>query len=268
MVAKDLLKRAEDHAEVVLPPMSGRLAHVGGIAASADNVAKLLKNNQRNEVVIAAWLPDVGYGPRVRDSRLHPLGGAAFLRILGFPEHDVHTPPTRRYICLMLKKARTWWGRWWHRVAGSILFLLALGVTIFTASAASRTEPASGELSVSLVLLAGLFQLFSVALFSRSGRPDGVHAGASVRRLVNLTIRTQELSRAAQDAKGQDTAGMRFALTDLSARLNYIAQDTLASVEDWTSFNHSAERKADEIERRAAADETVMVKEGDGDESN
>lgn len=75
-----------------------------------------------------------------------------------------------------------------------------------------------------------------------------------MRRLVNLTQRTQDLSLSAEQAKVMDTSTMRNTLTDLSARLNYIAQDTLASVEDWTSFNPAAERKAVEMNRQAASD--------------
>lgn len=72
-----------------------------------------------------------------------------------------------------------------------------------------------------------------------------------MRRLVNLTYRTQDLSVSAQSAKSMDTATMRNTLMDLSARLNYIAEDTLASVEDWTSFNGAAERKANELNQNA-----------------
>jgi len=125
--------------------------------------------------------------------------------------------------------------------------LLALSTTIYTAANASREQPPTSEFSVLLVLLAGAFQLGSIALFSRSGRPDDTHSEASVRRLVNLTYRTQALSNSAQEAKGMDVATMRSALLDLSARLNYIAEDTLASVEDWTSFNGAAERKVNEM---------------------
>lgn len=139
-------------------------------------------------------------------------------------------------------------------MGGAILFVLAFVTTIFTAATASRADPPTGEFSVMLVLLAGAFQLGSVALFSRSGRPDNTHAEASVRRLVTLTQRTQDLSLSAEQAKAMDTATMRNTLTDLSARLNYIAQDTLASVEDWTSFNAAAERKAVEMNRLAAQD--------------
>ena len=141
-----------------------------------------------------------------------------------------------------------------HRVLGSLLLLLAFGVIVYTAAASSRTEPPSGELSVALVVLAGILQLGSVAMFAKSGKPDEVHAAAAARRLVNLTIRTQALSRAAEQAKGQDVASMRVALTEMSARLNYIAEDTFASVEDWTSFNHAAQIKVAELDDRAAAE--------------
>lgn len=153
----------------------------------------------------------------------------------------------------MRRKLSEWSSRWGHSALGSLLFLLAFGVVAYTAAASSRTEPPSGELSVALVVLAGLFQLGSLAMFTKSGKPHETHASASVRRLVNLTIRTQQLSRAAEQAKGQDTASMRVALTEMSARLNYIAEDTFASVEDWTSFNHAAKTTVAEFNDRAAA---------------
>ena len=81
-----MITRAKGVAEVELASMSGRLAHVNGIAATADKVASSLLCDQRNEVVAAAWLHDVGYGPRVRNSGFHPLDGAAFLRSEGFPD--------------------------------------------------------------------------------------------------------------------------------------------------------------------------------------
>jgi len=109
-------------------------------------------------------------------------------------------------------------------------------------------------MNVVLVVLAGLLQLGSVALFSSSGKPDPSHAQASVRRLVALTIRTQDLSTSAEAAKDLPLNQMRSALTGLSARLNYIAQDTLASVEDWTSFNDSAKAKVEEMDKLAETD--------------
>ena len=86
MVAKDLITRAKDVAEVELASMRDRLAHVNGVAATADKVANALLRDQRDEVIAAAWVHDIGYGPRVRNSRFHPLDGAAFLSSESFPE--------------------------------------------------------------------------------------------------------------------------------------------------------------------------------------
>lgn len=160
------------------------------------------------------------------------------------------------------------WSRWRHRVLGSILLLLAFVVVAYTAAASSRTEPPSGELSVALVVVAGILQLGSVAMFAKSGKPDEVHAAASARRLVNLTIRTQDLSRAAEQAKGQDVASMRVALTEMGARLNYIAEDTFASVEDWTAFNHAAQIKVAELDDRAAGEALADSREEPVDGTN
>lgn len=167
-----------------------------------------------------------------------------------------------------MRKASERWSRWKHRVLGGFLLLLAFSVMVYTAAASSRTDPPSGELSVALVVLAGILQFGSVAMFAKSGKPDEVHAAASARRLVNLTIRTQELSRAAEQAKGQDVASMRFALTELSARLNYIAEDTFASVEDWTSFNHAAQTKVAELDDRAASEAITDSRKEPADETH
>ena len=85
-MAEDLIARAKDVAEAELASMVSRLAHVSGVAATADTVATSLLRDQRDEVIAAAWLHDVGYGPRVRNSGFHPLDGAAFLRSEGFPD--------------------------------------------------------------------------------------------------------------------------------------------------------------------------------------
>ena len=85
-MANDLITRAKDVAEEALASTGDRLAHVRGVAATADKAANSLLCDQRDEVIAAAWLHDVGYGPRVRNSGFHPLDGAAFLRSEGFPD--------------------------------------------------------------------------------------------------------------------------------------------------------------------------------------
>lgn len=150
----------------------------------------------------------------------------------------------------MVKKLREVWKSWGYRIAGGLLFLLAFATTIFMATTASRDEPPSAEMSGLLALLTGIFQIGSIAMFSRNGRPDDTHSESSVRRLLSLASRTQELSISAQEAKGTDAGTMRSSLVDLSARLNYIARDAFECVEDWIAFNSAAERKVRELNQQ------------------
>ncbi len=42
--------------------------------------------DDRDLLVAAAWLHDIGYGARVRDTGFHPLDGARFLQANGWPD--------------------------------------------------------------------------------------------------------------------------------------------------------------------------------------
>lgn len=103
-----------------------------------------------------------------------------------------------------------------------------------------------------MVVLSSALNLASLWLFAQNGRADPTHAEASVSGLVRLAYRTEGLSQSAVTARDASAADMRIALTEMSAQLNYIAQDVLASVEDWTSFNDAAERKVRDLNRLAA----------------
>ena len=58
-----------------------RWRHVQGVAARAVAVSQSRRGD--DPVVSAAWLHDVGYAPRARDSGLHALDGARYLVGLG-----------------------------------------------------------------------------------------------------------------------------------------------------------------------------------------
>jgi len=150
-----------------------------------------------------------------------------------------------------LESLRLWWFQYWRRVVGSVLLLAGVGITVYVAFSASRTEPPSAAESVAFVALAALLQLASVFLFAQNGKPDAVHAGASVSRLVQLTVRSEELSRVAQLSKDKTASEMRVALIEMSAQLRYVAEDALACVDDWTAFNPDAKRKVDELTKLA-----------------
>lgn len=66
-------------ARSLLAEQSRRWAHVQGVARCAAEL-------QMNPVVVtAAWLHDIGYSPEVKDTGMHAIDGAAYLRERGWP---------------------------------------------------------------------------------------------------------------------------------------------------------------------------------------
>jgi hypothetical protein len=56
------------------------LKHVVGVVTKASWVASLLEEPDRQHLIAAAWVHDIGYSPRLRRTGLHQLDGAAFVR--------------------------------------------------------------------------------------------------------------------------------------------------------------------------------------------
>ena len=69
--------RAARYLEVPLPR---RWAHVQGVADRAQVAASLFGHTERELLVSAALLHDVGYSPEIVDTGFHPLDGARALR--------------------------------------------------------------------------------------------------------------------------------------------------------------------------------------------
>jgi HD superfamily phosphodiesterase len=59
-----------------------RWAHVQGVVRQAQEVAAILPAEER-EVLVAAYLHDLGYGPALIQTGFHALDGARHLRVLG-----------------------------------------------------------------------------------------------------------------------------------------------------------------------------------------
>lgn len=75
--------KAEDLAELKLAgPLPRRWRHVRSVARRARWVAETLSLS--DDLIIAAWLHDIGYAPDLVETGFHPLDGARFLRRLGF----------------------------------------------------------------------------------------------------------------------------------------------------------------------------------------
>ena len=71
--------------ELLAESLPVRWRHVQGVARAAAEIAEGLAVD-RDSVIAAAWLHDIGYAPAVVDSGFHPLDGARHLRRAGWPE--------------------------------------------------------------------------------------------------------------------------------------------------------------------------------------
>jgi putative nucleotidyltransferase with HDIG domain len=68
----------------LLHDLPERWQHTTGVAQRADELATQL-GEDRDLVVTAAWLHDIGYSEAARDTGFHPLDGARYLRDHGWP---------------------------------------------------------------------------------------------------------------------------------------------------------------------------------------
>jgi hypothetical protein len=76
----ELVTWAEEVARDLLEiPLPRRWAHTQGVAATARGLAPVLGAGAEL-VEASAWLHDIGYAPRLRDTGFHPLDGARYLR--------------------------------------------------------------------------------------------------------------------------------------------------------------------------------------------
>jgi len=71
-------------AGVLLRDLPDRWAHTIGVARTADRVAGTVHPAQRELLLVAAWLHDIGYSRAVEETGFHPLDGAAYLRRHGW----------------------------------------------------------------------------------------------------------------------------------------------------------------------------------------
>lgn len=74
---------AEDHARRLLSPLGRRWRHAEAVAARARSLASRLVPEDRDVLVAAAYLHDIGYAPEIAVTGFHPLNGARHLRALG-----------------------------------------------------------------------------------------------------------------------------------------------------------------------------------------
>lgn len=74
-----LVDAAREHASDLLGTSSERWRHSLGVAERAAEIATTVPPADRPLLVASAWLHDIGYAERLRDTGFHPYDGAAFL---------------------------------------------------------------------------------------------------------------------------------------------------------------------------------------------
>jgi putative nucleotidyltransferase with HDIG domain len=77
---------AEDLVRTLLPVGDERWQHTAGVAAQARFFARTVAPAERELLVAAAWLHDIGYAPELHETGFHPLDGARYLDRLGWPK--------------------------------------------------------------------------------------------------------------------------------------------------------------------------------------
>jgi HD superfamily phosphodiesterase len=78
-----LTEWAGGYAEELLAPLGDRWAHVQGVVRQAREVAAILPAEEREVLIAAAYLHDLGYAPPLVQTGFHALDGARHPRALG-----------------------------------------------------------------------------------------------------------------------------------------------------------------------------------------
>ena len=71
-----LIPEARDLVGRILEDDPERLTHCAGVAARAQALVATVPQSAADTLVASAWVHDIGYGSRLRDSGFHPLDGA------------------------------------------------------------------------------------------------------------------------------------------------------------------------------------------------
>ena len=78
-----LVDWAAEHAEQLLAPLSNHWAHSSAVANRARLIAKAFPAQDREQLIAAAYLHDIGYAPELRRTGCHAIDGASHLRKAG-----------------------------------------------------------------------------------------------------------------------------------------------------------------------------------------
>ena len=83
VIRMDLVAWSAEEAKERLLEIGNRWAHTQGVVARAQALAQTVPPADREVLLAAAYVHDIGYAPDVRDTGFHPLDGARWLRLRG-----------------------------------------------------------------------------------------------------------------------------------------------------------------------------------------
>lgn len=86
----ELAQRAAEIAEHFVAPLGRRWLHVQAVAARAAELSPAVPPQDRDVLVAAAWLHDIGYSPEIGHTHFHPLDGARWLQKQGWSAEVVN----------------------------------------------------------------------------------------------------------------------------------------------------------------------------------
>ncbi|GCE18688.1 HD domain-containing protein [Dictyobacter kobayashii] len=75
----EIQKWAEEQATLLLASLGNRWLHVQGVVERAKWVGAIFNEEDRNLLIAAAYLHDIGYAPPLQKTGFHPLDGACYL---------------------------------------------------------------------------------------------------------------------------------------------------------------------------------------------
>lgn len=84
------MEAAERLARHFVEPLGRRWVHVQAVVRRAVEVSTSLSEGQRDSLIMAAWLHDIGYSPEIGRTGFHPLDGARYLRQHLWPQEVIN----------------------------------------------------------------------------------------------------------------------------------------------------------------------------------
>ena len=85
-----LVDNARQLAEELVRPLGRRWEHVQAVSERAAELGAGLRAADRDDLVAAAWLHDIGYADEIAYTGFHPIDGARYLWDYGWPERVIN----------------------------------------------------------------------------------------------------------------------------------------------------------------------------------